>query len=217
MAQPLFRKAGLLDDEYGLHLLTLSVLLLDAFGPEMLLWESETLWEECTEKWGEIGPLTWEKIQALRVLHAHDGFWKEWEIFENICAAINGEFPIFSFVQPPDPDEAAIAIVTAARVDQSHSYSDEVKSYLVAACLDDGLWYFEGTPLEMCQEQLTEYDKRMDIQRRYADVAKALEENEGLYASPETAAEVQANKVREVQDVVSRYTASVDSQLRKLT
>ncbi len=216
MAQALVRRAGPLDDESGLHLLTLSVMLFDAFGPELLLWESETLRDECEEKWGEIGPLTWEQLQALRVLHAHDGFWKEWEIFENITAAINGEFPIFSYVQPPEPEECAIALVTAARVDQSHDYSDEVKSYIVAACLDDGLWYFEGTPLEICQEQLTEYDKRLGIDRRYGDVARALEDNEGFYDNPETAPEVQANKVREVQEVVRRYTAAVDAQLRGL-
>jgi len=215
MPEALLRKAGPLDDESGLHLLTISVMLQHAFGPEFLTWDFKTLREMCEEKWGSIGPLTWQQVMALVVLHAHEGFWKEWEIFENITAAINGEYPIFSFVQPPEPEECAIAITTAAKVD-SHEYSEEVKDYIVAACLDDGLWYFDGTPLEMCQEQLNEYDRRLGIERRYGDVAKALEAREGFYDPPEDAAQVQANKVREVDQVLKRYNAAVNKQLKEL-
>jgi hypothetical protein len=215
MTQALLRKAGPLDDETGLHLLTVSVILTDAFGPEFLLWEFETLREMCEAKWGTIGDLTWQQIMALVVLHAHEGFWKEWEIFENITAAINGEYPIFSYVQPPDPEEIAIALVTAAKVD-SHAYSDEVRDYIVAACLNDGLWYFDGTPIAMCQENLQTYDRRLGIERRYGDVAKALAVHDGFYDDPDTAAEVQANKVREIDLVLKRYNAAVNKQLRNL-
>jgi hypothetical protein len=215
VARALLRKAGPLDDESGLHLLTLSVMLVDAFGPEVLTWDFNALREECTEKWGPIGPVTWERIQALVLLHAHNAFWQEWEVFENITAAILGEPPIFSLTQPPEAEECAIALVTARRVD-THEYSDEVKSYIVAACLHDGLWYLDGTPMEMCQEQLQEYDRRMGIDRRFDEVAKVLAQTEGFIDDPQTAPEVQANKVREVGLVLQRYTAQVDKQLQKL-
>lgn len=215
MTSPLLRKAGPLDDESGLHLLTLSVMLLGELGPEALTWDFQALKEECMEKWGPIGPVTWERIQALVLLHAHNAFWQEWEIFEKITAAIMGEPPVFSLTQPPEAEECAIAIDTARRVD-SHEYSDEVKSYIVAACLNDGLWYLDGTPMEMCQEQLQEYDRRMGIDRRFGDVARVLSQTRGFIDDPQTAPEVQANKVREVELVLQRYNAQVDEQLKSL-
>ena len=214
-AEPLIRKAGLLDDESGLHLLTLSVLLTSTLGPEFLTWEFETLRRECEERWGNIGAETWQRIQALTVLHAHEGFWTEWEIFENITAAIVGEFPLFSFTQPPEAEECAIAIVTAAKVDR-HDYADEVKNYIIAACLNDGLWYFDGTPMEMCKQLLQEFDASHGVQRDYAAVVAALKAKDGFYEPAETAAQVQANRAREVQLVLSRYNAAVNEQLRGL-
>ena len=215
MSKALLRKAGPLNDESGLHFLTLSVMLTNAFGPEFLTWDFTTLREMCTEKWGNIGELTWQQIMALVVLHAHEGFWKEWEIFENITAAINGEFPIFSYVQPPEPEECAIALVTAQRVD-THDYSNEVKDYILAACLNDGLWYLDGTPMEMCQDSLNDYDRRHGIERRYGDVANALRDHDGFYDPPEGAAQVQANKVREIGLVLQRYNRSVNKQLQSI-
>lgn len=215
MGAPLVRKAGRLEDESGLHLLALSVLLVSTYGPEVLTWDFTALRAELEEKWGQIGPVTWERIQALTVLHLHDMFWQEWEVFENITAAILGEIPIFSHVQPPEAEEMAIALVTAARVD-SHEYSEEVKDYIVASCLFDGLWYLDGTPMEVAQSSLTEQDLRLGIKRDVGSVAAALQANDGFYDEPETAGEVQANKVREVQLVLKRYTAAVDKQLKEL-
>ena len=213
--EPLVRKAGLLDDESGLHLLTLSVLLLNKFGPEFIAWTSECLREELEDHYGNIGPVTWERIQALRVLHANESFWKEWEIFEKITAAIMGEPPIFSYVQPPEAEEIAIALETAKRIDK-HEYSDEVKKYIAASCLNDGLWYLEDPPLDIAKEALREYDIRLGIERRAETVAAALQAKEGFYDSPETAPEVQANRVREVALVLKRYNAAVESQLKNI-
>jgi len=212
---PLLRKAGLLDDETGLHLLTLSVLLIQELGPEVIAWDYAALREELEEKWGSIGPVTWQRILALTVLHAHDAAWQEWEIFENMVAAILGEMPVFSYVQPPEPEEIAIALETFKRVD-SHEFADEVKDYIVAACLNDGMWYFDGTPLEMAQPSLTEYDLRLGIERDVGSVATALQAQPGFYPDPDTAGEVQANHVRGVQLALKRYTDAVDTQLKKL-
>ena len=66
MRSALLRKAGLLDDETELHLLALSVILIEEFGPEVLGWEYATIKEELNSKWGTIGPLTWERMGSLR-------------------------------------------------------------------------------------------------------------------------------------------------------
>lgn len=41
MGEPLVRKAGILEDETGLHLLPLSMLLTEALGVEFLGWTSK--------------------------------------------------------------------------------------------------------------------------------------------------------------------------------
>jgi hypothetical protein len=214
-AAPLLRKAGLLEDETGLHFLTLSVLLLNELGPQFITWDYAALREELEEKWGQIGPVTWQRIMALTVLHAHDIAWREYEVFENMVAAILGEMPIFSYVQPPEPEEISIALETFKRIDK-HEFSEEVKDYIVAACLHDGMWYFDDTHLEMAQPSLTEYDLRLGLDRDVGSVAKALEGRTKFYQDPETAAEVQANHVLGVQLATKRYIDAVEKQLKSL-
>ena len=215
MPSPLLRPAGLLDDEYGLHLVTLSVLLLKELGPDYLDWDTDHLWEELEERYGSLGTITKERINALRLLHSNSAFGDEWEVFEKVTAAIMGELPLFSLVQPPEPEEVAIAVTTARRFDK-HKWDEDVKAYMVAACLDDGMWYFLGTPLAFLHETLLEADNRLGIKRNFAGVGNALEAQRGFYSSPDTAAQVQANKVREVELVLRRYNGAVDKQLKEL-
>tara|TARA_R110002126_G_scaffold416_20_gene2861 strand:- start:24 stop:659 length:636 start_codon:yes stop_codon:yes gene_type:complete len=210
------KKAGMMEDEYGLHMLSLSILLTSTLGPEFIAWDYAALRSELEDRWGNVGVQTWERVMALTVLHAHCMAWKEWEVFENMVAVIIGEMPIFSYVQPPEPEELAIAIEVFGKVD-SRPFSEEVKDYIVVACLNDGLWYLDGTPMEMAQSSLTEYDLRLGIDRDVGSVARALQDQEGFYADPDTAAEVQANKVREVQLALKRYTDAADKQLRSLS
>jgi hypothetical protein len=213
--EPLIRKAGRLDDESGMHLLTLAILLVDTFGPEVLTWDFDVLQKELEEHFGNVGPVTWERAMAAVVLNSHDGFWKDWDTFEEITAAICGEPPVFSYTQPPEAEEIAVAMETAARVDR-HDYSDEVKSYIVAACLNDGLWYFDSTPMELCRGVLAEFDKSQGIERDTAAVSAALKAREGFYDPPQNAAEAQVNRVREVQLVLSRYAEDLNRQLQAL-
>ena len=215
MRSALLRKAGLLDDETELHLLALSVILIEEFGPEVLGWEYATIKEELNSKWGTIGPLTWERIQALIILHSNNSFWEEWEVFEKVTAAMCGEVAVFSHMQPPESEEMAISISTARRVD-GHEYSDEVKTYICSSALFDGLWYFSGTPLEIAQDALDEYDNRIGIRRDYKGVRDALRDTDGFYDPPETSSQVQANKVREVEMVLAKYNKDVDTQLAQL-
>jgi len=211
----LVRVAGKLEDESELHLVTLSVLLLQELGADYLDWEPAHLWEELEERYGRVGVFTKERINALRALHTNSAFWEEWEVFEKVTAAILGEMPIFSLVQPPEAEEIAIAVITSQRFDR-HEYSHDVKGYLVAACLDDGLWYFLNTPLEFLHDTLLEYDGRTNLERDFTSVDAALGAQADFYNDPETAAEVQANKVREIELVLRRYNAAVEKQLKGL-
>jgi hypothetical protein len=210
MASPLLRTAGLLDDETGLHMVTLSRILSNKYGPEYLLWDANSLQEELTDDFGTVGGTTWERIQALRVLHANDLFWTEWEVFEKICAAAVGVPTIFSYVQPPESEDMAIALTVAASFD-THEYSEEVKGYIAAACLNDGLWYLEP-PLSIARKDLDTYYARKNIKMDIEGVADLLKKETSYIKSPRNSLEVQVNNVLSVRKALEEYNAQVAKQ-----
>lgn len=214
MSQPLLRPAGVLEDEYGLELLTLDILCLKKYGPMYIDWDSDALKTELTEDFGLVGDMTWERIQAGRLLHKNNSFWKEWEVFEKVTAAIVGEHPIFSYSQPPEADEIAVAIDTALKV-EDYAYDDDVLGYIAAACLADGLWYFEG-PLEVAQSAVLEHDRRKNIDRDFELVASKLQTIDSYIDSPDTAIEVQVNNVIAVRKAVETQRTRVHKQMQTL-
>jgi len=216
VSEPLVRKAGLLEDETGLHVIPLSVLLLDALGPSYLNWTSEALKEECEDRWGKLGVLTWERIQAARVLQLHNAFWSDWEVFEKITAAIVGEAPIFNLVQPPEAEEIAISLTVAARVDNSRTYDNDVRSYVAACCLNDGFWYLESPIKEVAEAEIAEFDDRNGIRRDYGMVAEELKKSDKLQNVMDDPIIAQANRVRGVRSILRQYEAEVDRQLKQL-
>lgn len=211
---PLLRKAGKLDDESGLHLLTLDVLLLKTLGPEALLWDSEVLHHELGQKFGSIGPITWGRIQAARILHVNNLFWLEWEVFEKVCAALCGRPVNFTHSQPPEAEEIAVTLMTAKQIETKYNYSDDVKRYLAAALLNDGVWFLEE-PLSIIQPSLDEYDRANRITRDRESVRKRLGEANG-YVEVETFADAQVNHVLSVREALKTYDEQVKAQLAKV-
>lgn len=214
MAQPLLRPAGVLEDEYGLHLLVLDALCLSHIGFRYIGWDSDALKEELQEDFGEIGPVTWERIQSARLLHANDSYWKEWEVFENVTAAIAGEYPIFSYAQPPEAEEIAISLVAAQQI-ANHEFSTDVRGYIAAALLTDGLWYLED-PLAIVNEALLDHDRRKGIDRALGVVAQQLQEVDSYIKEPETAIDIQVNHVIAVRKAVEAFADEISTQLEKL-
>lgn len=217
MAEPLVRRAGLLEDETKLHVLPLSILLLDQYGPTYLEWTSEALREELQKQFGEVGQLTWERIQVARVLHINNAFWQDWEVFEKCTAVTCGEMPVFDLVQPPEPEEIAVAIDVAKRIDNSRIYSPQVQDYIVASCLTDGLWYLESPLREVAGEAMSRSNfKGAEADHLDAEVAQALKNSDQYVENPEDAVSVQVNRVLDVRLVLKRYTAQAEAQLRSL-
>jgi len=213
-SKPLLRKAGVLEDERDLELLVVDVLLLKHLGPKYLEWDSDALKEELTEDFGEVGPVTWEKIQAARLLHTSETFWTEREVFEKVAASIMGELPIFSYAQPPESEEIAVAISTAAKI-AFHPYDNDVLAYIAAACLNDGVWYFED-PLDIATAALSDHDSRKNIERDFGGVAARLQEVSSYISDPESAIDVQVNHVLGVRTALSIHNAAVERQMAKI-
>lgn len=216
MADALLRSAGVLEDEYGLHVIPLSVLLIQAIGLEYIGWDDQALQDELRDRFGVLGDITWERIQAIRVMHAHNAFWREWNVFEKCAAAIIGEYPIFSHAQPPEAEACAIVLDVAEKVD-SHAYDPEVLSYIVAACLGAGVWYFEF-PLAIVQEALLEHDRRKNIDRDFGGVAARLAAlpDDAYIQDPETAVDVQVNHVLAVRKALAEYNDQAEAQAKSI-
>ncbi|MEC8306419.1 MAG: hypothetical protein VXZ72_00970 [Chlamydiota bacterium] len=214
MAQPLLRPAGILEDEYGLELVTLDILCLQKYGHTYIDWDSEALKLELMEDFGKLGDMTWERIQAARILHKNDIFWKEWEVFEKVTAAIIGEHPIFSYSQPPDADEIAVALDTAAKV-ADNNYSEDVKGYIAAACLADGMWYLDD-PLDVALDALLEHDRKKGIERDFELVASKLQKTDTYIDPPESAIDIQVNHVLGVNAALKEQRSRVAKQLAML-
>lgn len=192
----------------------LCVLLLDELGPEYLSWTSEALHAELTERFGEVGVATWEKIQALRILQSHDAYWREWEVFEKVTVALMGEPPIFSFVQTPEAEEVAISLSIAKKINNENSFDEDVLGYIASACLNDGLWYLED-PLKVAEPTLSEYDRRLGIDREWGQVAESLQDPKTVSDSVDPV-QVQVNRVLDVRIALKRYWAESDKQLQEL-
>lgn len=205
---------GLLSDSSGLHLLTLDVLCLRDLGPEFIAYEPETLFREMSIRHGKIGRVTSERLLACQVLHANNVYWTEWEAFEKITASISGEVAIFSYSQPPDPEDAAISLVTAAQF-EAHEYSEEVKRYIAACCLHNGLFYLEG-PLEMSMPYSEEFIDSREIDVNIPMVKDLLAKNTTPIQGADSVEEVQVNKILSVRSAVADFQREIQTQLNRI-
>lgn len=207
-------KGGLLSDERGLHLLTLDLICLKQFGPEFIGYEPEALLEEMKRAFGEIGPVTSERLLACQVLHANEVYWTNWEAFEKITAAISGEIAIFSYTQPPDPEEIAVSLATAAQIN-SRFCSPEVNRYIAACCQFEGAFYLEP-PLSTASSALSEYFASQKIEPDYDSVADLLDRTSSPFEDPDSIQEVQVNKVLSVREAVAAFEREVASQIKQV-
>jgi len=211
----LARRAHLLDDERGLHLYPLLKFLLRELGPEYLGWDSVALRLECAERWGDPGPLTWERIQAGRTMAGHDGFWLHMEIFENCGLALVGEIPVFSHFQPLEAESIAVILHTAALI-KKHEFSEEVRSYAISCCLEDATWFLES-PLDQLQADLEWYDNQRGVERDFESVRKRLDKDPSVVEDPTSYVDVQVNNVISVRDTLARYKDLIENQIESLS
>lgn len=211
----LVRKANAFDDEMDLEMITLGTILLKKYGAEYITWESETLKEAIEEDFGSLGDLSWQKIQAIRLLHSNNSAWNEWEVFENICACNSNENVIFSLSQPPEPEDIAVTLEVLKTVSTDYEYHKDVIGYIASACLYDGLWCLPES-LSLAQESIKDYDKFKGITRDYPSVKKAVKGKTKMYEDPSTLGECQANRILLVNQTLKEYNSKLVSELQRV-
>lgn len=214
--KPLTRPIRLLDDERGLELYPILRFLLQELGPGYLAWDSIALRLELEERWGQPGPLTWQRVQAGRVLLGNDSCWIHMEPFENVGLSMVGEIPVFSHMQPMEAESIAVVLHTMSLVSE-RPLSDEVRGYALSCCLEDATWFFEpGTPLEILTEDLREYDRSHRLRRPHDSVREILSRRDTPIADPQSSSEVQLNNVLSVRRVLTEYKGRIKSQIEEL-
>lgn len=108
--------------------------------PDWLMMEPETtltLLRSLLEG-GEPNPILRSKINALKVIHNSEAPWEDWEAFQWVCQAINGNMADFSNMYRPELGELLVAIEVLDEI-RKMPFSDEVRRWITACCLDIGL------------------------------------------------------------------------------
>lgn len=133
------------------HPVVIDLAMFRAFGMLWLTWEPETIFMEIKATFGtnDISERTRAKIQTVKTLHLSPSPWSKWQVFEKIVQGMNGSVPVWSLMQVPSLRQlyAAIDALDHIRVG---SFSDEVKSYMAAAVLNEDVT-FVPSPLEFLQ------------------------------------------------------------------
>jgi len=140
------------------HPVVLDALMITAFQKDWWEWDADTIWEAITQYFGpktgrgtgiNISELNKNKIQAVKVLHGSDGFWKGWEVFAPTLQPLVNNIPRFDVLQAPTTAQLMAGIDIANSVVR-HSFSEEVARFVAASCLNDGVWYLPP-PLDFAQ------------------------------------------------------------------
>lgn len=136
------------------HALVLGLILLKEFGPECLAWEPETVWTEVEKTWGTtVSEINKNKIQAVRLCYVQDTPYREWEIFEDVAAALNGVIPRFDVLQRPTAAHAAAALDMLGQIREGYPIHDQVYRYCAAVLMDTGVAWGPGA-LSPCNKFL---------------------------------------------------------------
>ena len=106
-------------------------LLRAKYGEPAYLWDPTTLWLEIRDDFGlETTADVSDKMGAVQVLMTGDGFYKRVDAFLAVANTMAGGSPGFQMMQPLEPDEAVWAIVEAALMRDSLTFSPSVEEFL---------------------------------------------------------------------------------------
>jgi hypothetical protein len=137
------------------HPVALDLVLLKNFELEWLQWLPDTLFSEIEKTFTtSIAEVNRLKILAAQTLHVIDAYWDNWEIFEKVLWALNGQVPRVDVIQPPDLSILMSGVDMADGI-RRETYGEEVGRYSAAVFLHENVFY-APEPLEFCQKYITQ-------------------------------------------------------------
>jgi hypothetical protein len=123
------------------HPVVLDLALLKKYGPEWMLWESETLIWRIPQDFptSEVSDLNIHKVEAMKTLHYNDTYWQRWEVFNWCTQPFANMYPDFEVMQVPSTAQIMVSVDVANRVREDVQWSDEVRDFMIQACRFDGV------------------------------------------------------------------------------
>lgn len=129
--------------------------LIDRYGIEWLEWLPETLYQTIRVDFDtSISAISKDKIEAAKLLHVSDSFWRSWEVFEKVALAFNGMTPMFDRVQDLSVGQITFALMQAREI-RKEEFQDEILYYIAARAKEQGFIYLPP-PTDVAQEKLDE-------------------------------------------------------------
>jgi len=109
-------------------------------------WEPETLWQ--TLEYDQLYDITEQlknMIQALQVVCKTNFPFEEWNVFENVGHAFNGNSVSFGSLQPLELNEVAWTCRALEAIRPGTLYEDEVDGYIAACMKNAGMVYIPSS------------------------------------------------------------------------
>lgn len=134
------------------HPVALTLFLADKYGKGWINWEPEALWTTLAKDLVEPSRHTRAKLQAVRTLLSNDSFYDRWEVFAPCCQALNNNLPDFELCRPASVPQLFHVVWVAEQLRGKQEYSDEVRSWVAACALTEGI-VFLPPPLDFAQKE----------------------------------------------------------------
>lgn len=110
------------------------------FGDEWLTWDQRVVRDELQMHGYATDEIMSHRLAAYRTARTTIGPWADWEIFENVGHAFNGDITNFELRQPLTVAECAVA-VDCLRLCRIVTFTEEVKRYIAACGAHDEFLY----------------------------------------------------------------------------
>jgi hypothetical protein len=145
---------------HDMHPIAATMVLMERFGKQWLIWEPETLKSEIITVFRatSIAEANWNKIQAVRTLMTSISAWYQWEVFEKVIQALNNNVPDFSIMQRCTVPQLMAGVDMMNQINRE-DFGSEIDKYVAACAVDQGVTYLPE-PLDFAQPALSEHKYR---------------------------------------------------------
>lgn len=131
----------------GVHPIQILLDLRRHFGYEWPEWDQVVLLKKVEQEFGDVSEVTVNKILSIQVALVRDSTWIDMDVFEKTGVSFSNKIPIWGILQPLDLDEMAFTCGVLDRIEDmdaeenpNRMYGDEVRGYISAVLLDNGVF-----------------------------------------------------------------------------
>ena len=174
----------------------------DSYGRGWWDWEPETIRTVLHDDHSiDLGDNGVDIIGALQVILNTNYAHELWNVFENVCAAMNGEDVNFGVIQPQELTSIAYTLKVLNRIRPKTDLEPEVDAYIAACAKNAGVVYLpEDLFGKGPQEKLDDLNNDLSLKERVALIRDKKAEVDS------EAEEIQIKRLQEIEEYVNgRY------------